>query len=254
MIPIRDENPTVHTPVATYILIVMNFVVWFFVQGFGQTDELTKSFCLYALIPGDFLNTVTSGTQFQVGTWICSVQPGVEFESLLSSMFMHGGWLHILGNMLFLWVFGDNVEDIMGTGRFFIFYILCGLAAAFAQIVTDPTSLVPMVGASGAIGGVMGAYALMFPRARIHLLIILIVYITTISVPAILMLGYWFALQLLSGVSSYGSSGGGVAFWAHIGGFVAGMVLVFLFRQPHLLQAHKELSATQASHAKHRWF
>ena len=167
-------------------------------------------------------------------------------------MFMHGGWLHILGNMLFLWVFGDNVEDVMGPGRFFVFYVLCGLAAAGAQIATDPDSVVPMVGASGAIGGVMGAYAILFPRARVHLLIILVFYVTTISVPAILMLGYWFVLQLFSGVFSLGQSGGGVAFWAHIGGFVAGLALIRPFTRQDLIAARAKL--TNRRQARHRWF
>jgi membrane associated rhomboid family serine protease len=147
-------------------------------------------------------------------------------------MFMHGGWFHIIGNMWFLWVFGDNVEDEMGPVRFLVFYVLCGLAAAFAQIVTAPASLVPMVGASGAIGGVMGAYALLFPRVRVRLLIILVFYVTTITVPAIFMLGYWFLLQLLQGIPALGSEEGGVAFWAHVGGFLAGVALVWLFRRP----------------------
>ena len=140
----------------------------------------------------------------------------------------------------------------MGPLRFAAFYVLCGLGAAFAQIAADPGSLIPMVGASGAIGGVMGAYAMMFPRARVHLLVILIVYVTTISVPAVFMLGYWFLLQLLSGIGTLGSTGGGVAFWAHIGGFVAGIVLVFFFRQPALIEARQRM--TQRRRARHDWF
>ena len=257
MIPIRDENPTVNLPIATYLLIGMNVVVWFVVQGYGTDEILAKSFCLYALVPGDLLNTAPTQTLFSVGTdWICQTRSGHEIESLFSSMFMHGSWLHILGNMLFLWVFGDNVEDVMGPGRFLVFYVMCGLAAAVAQIAADVSSLVPMVGASGAIGGVMGAYALLFPRARVHLLIILVVYITTISVPAIVMLGYWFLLQLLSGIGS-NSAGGGVAFWAHIGGFVAGCGLVFVFRRPELMQAHAAHAALASqqtqTQARHHW-
>jgi rhomboid family protein len=252
MIPIRDENPTLRPPVATYVLIGMNVVVWAVVQGFGNHELLTQSLCLYGLIPGDLLSTVPAGTRIDLGGgWVCQIDGSGNASSLLSSMFMHGGWFHIIGNMLFLWVFGDNVEDVMGPGRFFAFYVLCGLAAAAAQIATNPASTVPMVGASGAIGGVMGAYAIMFPRARVHLLIILVVYVTTISVPAILMLGYWFVLQLLSGVGSLGSSGGGVAFWAHIGGFVAGVVLIMLFRRRDLIAARQRL--THRREARHRW-
>ncbi len=253
MFPIRDENPTLRPPIATYILIGMNAVVWAVVQGFGSSGPLAESFCLYALIPGDLLNTAPAGAQFPVGAGlICQITGDSNVSSLFSSMFMHGGWLHILGNMLFLWVFGDNVEDVMGPGRFFVFYLLCGLAAAGAQIATDPDSLVPMVGASGAIGGVMGAYAILFPRARVHLLIILFVYVTTVSVPAILMLGYWFVLQLLSGVFSLGQSGGGVAFWAHIGGFVAGLALIRPFTRQDLISARAQL--TNQRQARHRWF
>jgi len=252
MIPIRDENPTLRPPVATYVLIGMNAVVWAVVQGFGAAEPLAQSLCLYGLIPADLLSTVPAGTRLSIGDgWVCQIGSDPHVSSLVSSMFMHGGWLHILGNMLFLWVFGDNVEDIMGPARFFAFYLLCGLAAAGAQILTDPSSTVPMVGASGAIGGVMGAYALLFPRARVHLLIILVFYVTTVSVPAILMLGYWFLLQLLSGVGTLGSAGGGVAFWAHIGGFAAGVVLVTVFRRADLIEARKRLTSSRA--ARHRW-
>jgi membrane associated rhomboid family serine protease len=252
MFPIRDENPTLRTPIATYILIGMNVVVWAVVQGFGFTEPMVQSLCNYALIPGDLLGTIASGTQINLGNgWVCRLDGNGEVSSLVTSMFMHGSWLHIGGNMLFLWVFGDNVEDVMGPGRFLVFYLLCGLAAAAAQILQDTSSVVPMVGASGAIGGVMGAYAILFPRARVHLLIILFVYITTVSVPAILMLGYWFLLQLLSGVGTFGQSGGGVAFWAHIGGFVAGVALVMAFRRPDLMQARAELTAKRS--ARHRW-
>lgn len=253
MIPIRDENPTVNLPIATYVIIGMNVVVWIVVQGFGSNYALAESFCYYALIPGDLLGTVDGRTQIAVGQNLaCTVDGQGELNTLVTSMFMHGGWLHIIGNMLFLWVFGDNVEDVMGPFRFACFYVLCGLAAAIAQITTDPASLVPMVGASGAIGGVMGAYAVLYPRARVHLLLILIIYVTTISVPAIFMLGYWFLLQLVSGLGSVGGSGGGVAFWAHIGGFVAGLVLVFVFRDPAMVAARARLN--QPRTARHSWF
>jgi membrane associated rhomboid family serine protease len=153
-------------------------------------------------------------------------------------MFLHGGWFHLIGNMWFLWIFGNNVEDSMGHARFLVFYLLCGLAAAAVQTATDPQSVIPMVGASGAIGGVMGAYVLLYPRVHVHMLIFLGFFVTTIAVPAIFMLGYWFAVQLLSGWTSIGAEGGGVAFWAHVGGFVAGALLVLLFRDPRLLERH----------------
>jgi membrane associated rhomboid family serine protease len=153
-------------------------------------------------------------------------------------MFLHGSWFHIIGNMWFLWIFGNNVEDAMGHFRFVVFYLLCGVAAALAQVAADPRSGIPMVGASGAIGGVMGAYVLLYPRVHVHLLVVLGFYVNTIAVPAFLMLGYWFALQLLSGVGTLGMQGGGVAFWAHAGGFVAGAILVFVFRNRRLLERH----------------
>jgi membrane associated rhomboid family serine protease len=162
-------------------------------------------------------------------------------------MFMHGGWFHIVGNMWFLWIFGNNVEDIMGRARYVVFYLLCGLAAALTQVYTNTHSALPMVGASGAIGGVMGAYAVSYPRARVETLIIFGFYVRVIPVPAVWMLGYWFVLQLLGGLPALaGDDGGGVAFWAHVGGFVAGVVLLFVFRNGQLLAAHRAL--TQANH------
>ena len=166
----------------------------------------------------------------------CVTQEGSNFYSLVTSMFMHGGWFHLIGNMWFLVVFGDNVEDVMGRGRFVMFYLLCGLAAAGAQILTSPSSAVPMVGASGAIGGVMGAYAVLFPRAPVHLLVFFGFYITRVVVPAVFMLGYWFLLQLIGGLPSIGSSSGGVAFWAHVGGFVAGIVFVKVLCAPKRIE------------------
>ena len=154
--------------------------------------------------------------------------------------------MHLIGNMWFLWIFGDNVEDAMGPIRFTLFYLLCGLGAAAAQAATDPASTIPMVGASGAIGGVMGGYALLFPRARILSLFI----ITTVSVPAFLMLGYWVLIQFLGSMQE--STGGGVAFWAHIGGFVSGAVLVWIFRRSDYVQAH--LNQPRRETAKHQWF
>jgi membrane associated rhomboid family serine protease len=153
-------------------------------------------------------------------------------------MFMHGSWFHLIGNMWFLWIFGNNVEDAMGHVRFVAFYLLCGLAAAALQVATAPDSAVPMVGASGAIGGVLGAYVLLYPRVHVHLLVFFGFFVRTIAVPAVLMLGYWFVLQFLSGLGSLGSDGGGVAFWAHVGGFGAGALLVTLFRNPRLVERH----------------
>jgi len=166
-------------------------------------------------------------------------------------MFMHGGWFHIIGNMWFLWVFGDTVEDAMGSFRFVLFYLLSGFGAALAQMISHPESTIPMIGASGAIGGVMGAYALLYPRAHVHMLIFLGFYVTTVAVPAVFMLGYWLLLQLFGGFASP-TAGGGVAFWAHVGGFVSGAVLALLFRQPARVQRHQ--SAAPRRTARHRWF
>jgi membrane associated rhomboid family serine protease len=153
-------------------------------------------------------------------------------------MFLHGGWLHVLGNMWFLHIFGNNVEDSMGRARFVVFYLLSGLAAAAAQVFSSPDSPVPMVGASGAIGGVMGGYILLYPRARIDTFVFLGFYASMVALPAIAMLGYWLLLQLLGG--AFGpAEGGGVAFWAHIGGFAAGFLLTPLFRNPDLVAAHR---------------
>ena len=155
-------------------------------------------------------------------------------------MFLHGGWLHLLGNMWFLWLFGDNVEDAMGHVRFAVFYLLCGLAAFAAQALADPTSAIPMVGASGAIGGVLGAYARLYPRARVHVLGLFFIFVRRFVVPAVVVLGYWFLLQVLSGLPALGSpAAGGVAFWAHVGGFLAGLVLVGLFSTPGASRLHR---------------
>jgi membrane associated rhomboid family serine protease len=152
-------------------------------------------------------------------------------------MFMHGGWFHLISNMVFLWVFGNNIEDAMGHGKFLIFYLLCGLAAAAAQTLISSNSIIPMVGASGAISGVLGAYILLYPRVRVHTLIILPIYITTVVLPAYVMLGYWALLQILSGLGSLGDiEKGGVAFFAHVGGFVAGLLLVRLFASEEVLR------------------
>jgi len=238
MFPIRDDNPTFLTPYATIAIIALNAAVWVFLQGFSTEPALSSSVCRLGLIPGELLGTVDPGTRVQISPTAVCVLGGSNALSLLTSMFAHGSWLHIIGNMWFLWVFGNNVEDAMGHARFVVFYLLCGLTAALTQVVVSPDSTVPMVGASGAIGGVMGAYVLLYPKVNVHLLIFLGFFVTTIAVPAYFMLGYWFLLQLVSGIGTLEASGGGVAFWAHTGGFLAGLVLVLLFRNPELLARH----------------
>jgi membrane associated rhomboid family serine protease len=194
---------------------------------------------MLGLTPGELLNTLPAGTAFPVGPGTyCVLSDSSSPYTLLTSMFMHGGWMHILGNMWFLWIFGNNVEDSMGHVRFAVFYILCGLAAAAGQIISDPASAIPMVGASGAIGGVMGAYIVLYPRVHVHMFIFLGFIVTTIAVPAFFMLGYWLLIQFIGGFASIGGSGGGTAFWAHIGGFAAGALLVWIFKVPAMVNRH----------------
>ncbi|MBV1906720.1 MAG: rhomboid family intramembrane serine protease [Pseudomonadales bacterium] len=251
MFPLNDENPTINIAWSTIAIILINLLTWVFIQGFGTDPTLGSSLCHYGLIPGNLLGNLEQDTAVRLSEYhLCTISNDIHALSLLSSMFMHGSWLHIIGNMWFLWVFGDNVEDIMGPGRFLIFYLLCGLGAAIAQILSNPDSVIPMVGASGAIGGVMGAYALLYPRAHVHTFVFLGFYATTVAVPAIFMLGYWFVLQILGAVPSLGAAGGGVAFWAHVGGFLTGIGLVKIFAKNSLLDAHRSL--TEVHRSKHR--
>ncbi|MDJ0869098.1 MAG: rhomboid family intramembrane serine protease [Myxococcota bacterium] len=222
MFPLHDENPTCSFPFVTLAIVAANALAWVFVQGLGSEPRITGSICTFGLIPAELLGRLPDGAPVRLGDAQCVAHPAGSSLALLTSMFMHGGWLHIVGNLWFLWVFGDNVEDELGHGRYALFYPACGLVAALAEVAANPASEVPMVGASGAIGGVMGAYAVLHPRARVHTLFVLVVFVRIIPVPAIVLLGYWFALQLVGGGAALGSSGGGVAFWAHAGGFLAG--------------------------------
>ena len=242
MFPYRDDNPTLRTPVVTIGVIALNTAVWVLVQGMGADPALTRSVCELGLIPGELLHRIPAGTAIPLGPGAsCVVGYGATWLTPLSSMFLHGSWFHLLGNMWFLWLFGNNVEDSMGRVRYALFYLLSGLGAAATQTLLSPTSAVPMVGASGAISGVMGAYVILYPTVQVHMLVVLVVFITRIVVPAYLMLGYWFLLQLLQGTATLGSTGG-VAFWAHVGGFVAGAGLIFLFRDPELVAEHRRLA------------
>ncbi|HEX5819687.1 MAG TPA: rhomboid family intramembrane serine protease [Gemmatimonadales bacterium] len=240
MFPLRDDNPTLRTPVVTYALIAANVAVWVLVQGMGSDPQLAVSICNHALIPGEFLHTLPAGSPVPMGPGIaCVVSDQATWYKPLSSMFMHGSWMHLIGNMWFLHIFGNNVEDSQGRGRYLVFYLLCGIAAALTQTFLDPRGSIPMVGASGAIGGVMGAYVVLYPRVQIHMFVFLFVFITRIVVPAFFMLGYWFVLQLLSGWMNYGRQGGGTAFGAHAGGFLAGALLIYLFKDKALVAAHR---------------
>ncbi|SES69522.1 rhomboid family intramembrane serine protease [Paracoccus homiensis] len=203
MFPIRDHNPSHRTPFVTYALIAANIVMYL------------------ATLPGS-----QSGQMLwvQLALYPLAISYGDMLWGLLSHMFLHAGLMHIGGNMLFLWIFGDNLEDQMGHLGFLVFYLACGLAAAGGQILSDPLSSVPMVGASGAIAGVMGGYLLLFPKARIDILIIIVIIFRIFTVPAWTMLGLWFGMQLFGGFTSVGGQGG-VAYWAHAGGFIAGVIL-----------------------------
>jgi membrane associated rhomboid family serine protease len=237
--PIRDDNPHVLTPVVTYGLVAANVLAWVGLQGLGAEGALAKSVCELGLIPAELLGHADAGTRVPLGPRaVCVLTGEPNLITPLSSMFLHGGWLHLLGNMWFLWIFGNNVEDSMGHLRFLVFYLLCGFAADAFQVISQPTSTIPVVGASGAIGGVMGAYVVLYPKVHVHMLVFLGFFVTRIVVPAFFMLGYWFLLQLLGGAASLGREGGGVAFWAHVGGFVAGAVAIFAFRNPRLVARH----------------
>src|ERR1043166_833073 len=212
MIPLRDVIPSRTTPYVTMSIIGLSVVVFLYEFALGpETNDFVLAF---GLIPAAF-------------SWV----------TVFTSMFLHGGFLHVAGNMLYLWIFGDNVEDRMGHGRFAVFYLLCGTAAALAQTIINPDSLVPMVGASGAIAGVMGAYFVLYPRSRIVTLVPIFFFLQILEIPAIFFLGIWFLMQFLSGVGSIatatgGEPAGGIAFWAHVAGFAAGVSGVFLFRRP----------------------
>jgi len=250
MFPLHDDNPTLDVPVVTYALVALNAAAWFLLQGAGSEPSLSRSVCALGLIPGELLGLVREGLRVPIGPdTFCELQPSAaSWISPLSSMFLHGGWFHLLGNMWFLWVFGNNVEDSMGRVRFVTFYLLCGLAAALAQTLANPASAIPMVGASGAIGGVMGAYAVLYPRAHVEMLIVLGFYVTRVTVPAMVVLGYWVLLQLLGGlVPRLEGEGGGVAFWAHLGGFVAGVLLCFVLRDPVRVAAHHHATGGRLS-------
>ena len=240
MFPYHDENETQRTPYVTMALIAVTIAAWLFVQGAGTPVALAQSVCELGLIPGELTMSLTPGTPFPMGEGlVCRTDSGRQLSNLLASMFLHGSWMHLLGNMWFLWLFGNNIEDSMTRPRFLSFYLLTGLAAALAQVAADPNSEVPMVGASGAISGVMGAYLVLFPRARIYTMIPLGFILQSIALPAWAMLIYWAFLQLAGGFTSIGSEEtGGVAFWAHLGGFIAGVVLIKVFERRDRVAAH----------------
>ena len=209
MIPLRDVIPSRTTPFITITIIVLNAAAWLF--EIGLPDDVRQAFLtVYGVVPADF-----------------------HAPTLITSMFLHGSWMHVIGNMWYLWIFGDNVEDRLGHGRFILFYLACGIIAALGQVLADPSSTLPTIGASGAIAGIMGGYFVLYPRSRVLTLILLIFWWEVFELPAIVLLGFWFLMQLFSAagsiaVTSGTHGGGGVAFMAHVAGFVAGMIGVFL--------------------------
>jgi len=210
MIPLRDVIPSRTTPYITVTIIGLNALAWLFELSLPR-EVLPLFLQVYGVVPAE-----------------------MHPPTLITSMFLHGGWSHVLGNMWYLWVFGDNVEDRLGHGRFLVFYLLCGIIAALGQVVIDPTSTLPTIGASGAIAGVMGAYFVLYPKSRVLTLIPLIIFWEIIELPAIFLLGFWFVLQLVNAgavAATSSTGGGGVAFAAHVAGFVVGMLGVFVFRK-----------------------
>lgn len=240
MIPISDENPTVRTPVVTIGLLAILGGVWIFVQGAGfDPFALAASVCNWGLVPGELTARARLGLSVPMGDGLLCVvdNQATNWLTPVTSMFLHGSWAHILGNGLYLWVFGNNVEDSMGRGRYVVFYLLCGLAAAFLQTALHPASPVPMVGASGAISGVLGAYLVLYPRVRVRVWVFFVFFWTF---PAWFVLLIWIGQQFLSGLGSLNQLNrdvsSGVAVWAHIGGFIAGVGLVKLFENPDLVR------------------
>jgi membrane associated rhomboid family serine protease len=210
MIPLRDVIPSRTTPYITVTIIILNALAWFYELTMPER-QLNSFIYVYGVVPASF-----------------------SAPTLITSMFLHGGWMHVIGNMWYLWIFGDNVEDRVGHGRFIVFYLLCGIAAALGQIAIDPTSTLPTIGASGAIAGVMGAYFLLYPQSRVLTLVTIIFFWEIVELPALVLLGFWFLMQLFSAGAiavTASTNGGGVAFMAHVVGFLTGLVGVLVFRK-----------------------
>jgi membrane associated rhomboid family serine protease len=242
MIPLADENPTLRTPVMTYVLLFLLFATWVFGQGAGfNVIQLATSVCNFGLVPGEITGVAALGTRVPIGPGMACVVDDLPVNAItpVTSMFLHGGWGHLLGNALFFWVFGNNIEDSMGRIRFVVFYLVCGLAAAAAHVMLDPASPVPTVGASGAISGILGGYLILYPRVRVKMLFFFLIFFRVIPIQAWLVLLWWFFWQVMSGLPELSrvnpDVSGGVAVWAHVGGFVAGVVLVKLFENKRLV-------------------
>jgi membrane associated rhomboid family serine protease len=241
MIPLSDELPSVRTPWMTYGILAVMFATWFFVQGAGFDQmALAASVCNLGMVPGELSHLAPIGTAVPLGRDVACVVDSDQINVLtpLISMFLHGGWAHLLGNALFFWVFGNNIEDSLGHFRFLVFYLVCGLAAAFAHVISQPASPLPTVGASGAISGILGAYLVLYPKVRVRMLFFFIIFFKIIPIPAWLVLLWWFFWQLVAALPELARGEdltGGVAVWAHVGGFVAGVLLVKLFENRHLV-------------------
>ena len=242
MIPLKDNIPTVNFPLITVALIVLNVGMYFFFQGGGlslgepTSRDYRENVVEYGAIPYEITHPGEQCTQPGAGPGACSdADQGLAatWITLFTSMFMHGGLLHLAGNMLFLWIFGNNIEDAMGRLKFVGFYLLGGLVAAFGQTIIDTDSTIPSIGASGAVAAVLGGYALLYPRARVVTLVIIIIFITIIELPALLVLGLWFLFQLYDASQPIGGESGGIAYFAHIGGFLFGLAMIKVF-------AHRE--------------
>lgn len=228
----------------TYAILAGIVGTWFFVQGAGLDPyAMAVSICNLGMVPGELTHLAPLGTAVPLGRGLACVVDNEAINTLtpFTSMFLHGGWGHLLGNLMFFWVFGNNVEDSMGRIRFLLFYLICGLAAALAHIMVQPASPLPTVGASGAISGILGAYLVLYPRIRINMLFIFVIFWKVIAIPAWVVLIFWFAWQVFAGLPELTAVrpdvSSGVAVWAHIGGFVAGVVLVKIFENPTLVAA-----------------
>jgi membrane associated rhomboid family serine protease len=236
MFPLRDENPTEILPIFTLAIIAACVFVWVYVQGAGLSEEtLVRSVCAFGALPGEVTGLAEPGASVRMTEQLACVANGFTWPALITSMFLHGSWMHLIGNMWFLWIFGNNIEDSMGHLRFLVFYLLAGLVAGMAHVLSDPASLVPTVGASGAISAIMGAYLVLYPKARVKTLFIIVILIYIVQVPAWVYLLYWFLIQLAS--QSLQGAGAGVAFMAHIGGFLTGVLLIKLFQNRTLVDA-----------------
>ena len=238
-IPYRDDNPSILKPYVTYVIIALNLVIFLFQLSMNPRAEYEFNLS-YGLIPAKILGvdnaTIISDHELNLQRITrrpirLDAQPHSPFITIFTSMFMHGGIGHLLFNMLFLWIFGDNVESGLGHRRFALFFLFCGIGAGLAQIILNIHSTIPMIGASGAIAGILGAYMFRYPRAKIHVFVFLLFFITTIRVPAFVVLGIWFLNQLTNGMGALGiNTTGGIAWFAHIGGFLTGILLDRIFR------------------------